>query len=49
MVARQLDSELFQERKKEQSLKNVKNFNTPEMYKEASISKIYKTVTKFNL
>lgn len=29
--------------KKEQSLKNVKNFNTPEMYKEAAINKIYKT------
>ena len=29
--------------KKEKSLKNIKNFNTPDFYKEASISKIYKT------
>ena len=29
--------------KKEKSLKNVKNFNTPEFLREASISKIYKT------
>ena len=29
--------------KKEKKLKNVKNFNTPEFLKEASISKIYKT------
>ena len=29
--------------KKEKRLKNVKNFNTPDFYKEASISKIYKT------
>lgn len=29
--------------KKENSLKNVKNFNTPEFLKDASISKIYKT------
>ena len=29
--------------KKEKSLKNVKNFNTPDFLKEASISKIYKT------
>ena len=29
--------------KKENSLKNIKNFNTPDFYKEASISKIYKT------
>ena len=29
--------------KKEKRLKNVKNFNTPDFYKDASISKIYKT------
>ena len=29
--------------KKEKSLKNIKNFNNPDFYKEASISKIYKT------
>ena len=29
--------------KKEKKVKNVKNFNTPEFLKEASISKIYKT------
>lgn len=29
--------------KKEKNLKNIKNFNTPDIYKEASISKIYKT------
>ena len=29
--------------KKEKSLKNIKNFNTPDIYMEASISKIYKT------
>ena len=29
--------------KKEQSLKNIKNFSIPEYYREASISKIYKT------
>ena len=29
--------------KKEKGLKNIKNFNTPDVYKEASISKIYKT------
>ena len=36
--------------KKEKSLKNVKNFNTPEFLKEASISKIYKTdKNRFNV
>ena len=29
--------------KKDKSLKNIKNFNTPDIYKEASMSKIYKT------
>ena len=29
--------------KKEKSKKNIKNFNTPDIYREASISKIYKT------
>ena len=29
--------------KKEKSLKNIKNFNTPDFLKDASISKIYKT------
>ena len=33
--------------KKEKRLKNVKNFNTPDFYKDASISKIYKTASFF--
>ena len=36
--------------KKEKKLKNVKNFNTPEFLKDASISKIYKTdKNRFNV
>lgn len=52
-LPRVVDSNLFfeykpcrfkkNEIKKEKKLKNVKNFNTPEFLKEASISKIYKT------
>ena len=52
-LPRVVDSNLFfeykpcrfkkNEIKKEKQLKNVKNFNTPEFLKEASISKIYKT------